>query len=108
MLLVSEYDSLSECERETLLDAIDWSLISEEALERALDRNIIPTKYIAKAALSLCKKLRSTVKVWQEKNSMKDEERQRAELETGDEMASITPRSSFSLSPTLTEKGMPI
>lgn len=103
-LVQAEYDSLSECERETLLDAIDWSLISEEALERALDRNIIPTKYIAKAALSLCKKLRSTVEVWQEKNSMKDEERQRAELETGDEMASITPRSSFSLSPTLTEK----
>ena len=98
---------MSESEKESLFETIDWSLISEDALVRALDRNIIPTKYIAKAALNLCKKLRSTLNALQVNNhDTEEEEREIAEPDTGDEMVSLTPRSTYSLSPTTINKGM--
>ncbi|CAI9717708.1 phototropism 2-like [Octopus vulgaris] len=58
--LIDSEQGMPKEERTSLIKSVDWSAFSEEALEKSLDKSIIPSKYIARAAVNLCKRLRQT------------------------------------------------
>lgn len=55
---VSEKVKLTDEEKQGLLESIDYSRLSEAALQRAYETELVPQSYVTKAALDLCSKLR--------------------------------------------------
>ena len=49
---------LTDEQKQTLLGSVDYSRLSEAALMRAFQSDLIPQNYVTKAALDLCAKLR--------------------------------------------------
>ncbi|GAB1610187.1 BTB/POZ domain-containing protein At1g30440-like [Argonauta hians] len=60
-LIESEQQSITKEDRTSLIKSVDWTAFSEDALEKSMDKGIIPSKYIARASINLCKSLRQTI-----------------------------------------------
>ena len=56
--LSTESIKLTDEQKQTLLESIDYSRLSEAALLRAYETELVPQAYITRAALELCGKLR--------------------------------------------------
>ncbi|VDI28279.1 Hypothetical predicted protein [Mytilus galloprovincialis] len=73
-VLSSETDNLNDEQRQELISTIDFKLVTEETLQRALTTNIVPAVHIAQGALSLCSKLRTELESVKRLNQKQDEE----------------------------------
>lgn len=70
----TETDNLNDEQRQELINTIDFKLVTEETLQRALTTNIVPAVHIAQGALSLCSKLRTELESVKRLNQKQDEE----------------------------------
>lgn len=73
-VLSSETENLSPEQRQELIDTIDFKLVTEETLQRALSSDFVPPVYIAKGALSLCSKLRTELESTKRLSQKQEEE----------------------------------
>ena len=57
-VLLTESVKLTDEQKQSLLGSIDYSRLSEAALLRAYETELVPQSYVTRAALELCAKLR--------------------------------------------------
>ena len=58
-MFTTEKVKLTDEQKQSLLESIDYSRLSEAALLRAYETELVPQNYVTKAALELCVKLRA-------------------------------------------------
>ena len=59
MMYFSERDHLTPDQRQELIETVNFTLLNEETLQRALSASVVPANYVAKGAIALCSRLRS-------------------------------------------------
>lgn len=82
LLFCTETDNLNDEQRQELIDTIDFKMVTEETLQRALNSNIVPAVHIAKGALSLCSKLRTELESVKRLTQKQEEELKRMQKQT--------------------------
>ena len=58
-LFLSDKQTLSSDDKESLLALIDVTCLSEEVLERAYTSDLLPQNHVTRASLELCRRLRT-------------------------------------------------
>jgi hypothetical protein len=72
--LFTEKDNLNKDQRQELVDTIDFKLVTEETLQKALYSDVIPAVYVAEGALSLCTRLRTELESVKRISQKREEE----------------------------------
>ena len=81
--LFTDKISVTEEEKQELMETVDFSRLSESTLQRAYDSQLVPGSYITKAALALCAKLRSELDSSRAVIRVQDEQLARFGMGTG-------------------------
>ena len=94
---------LSDEQKLALVESIDYTRLSETALQRAYETELVPSSQVTKAALALCRKLREELREAQEVISGQERELEGHKLDTlAKYKMSVPSRSHYKYRPTTT------
>lgn len=98
-VLTAENEKMTPESRQELISSIDFKLLSEDTLQRALTAELVPSAHVAKGALALCAKLRSELDNVKYIAQMQEEELKKYQFYKGTRTAALPrltpPMSSF-------------